>query len=149
MRQWLLDQLKKLATRKAEVLLVLAMPAVVSVAEVLQTYLVQFVPKPTEIWALRALEVAALGLLAALVSFFYFRPKLKPVDWGAHQDTKTGAYFCSKCFIEHKRLSPLYLSKDQSQYKCPICPGYRHNPAYIPPPALRPPQPSGPQSWMS
>jgi len=118
MKSWLLSQLKTLLARKAEALLVLTMPAVVAVTEALQSYLVKLVPSPTEIWALRATEVAVIAILGAVLSFVYFRPKLKPLPWGVHQDVKTGVYFCSVCLIPNGIHSPMYLSPDGSVWRC-------------------------------
>lgn len=149
MNPLLSSMLEKTRARLLDWLLPTIGTTLAGIALASEEHLAKLVPSQPELWAVRAIALSLVLFGLLLGSFFHYRPKLKPVDWGAHQDTKTGAYFCSKCFIEHKRLSPLYLSKDKSQYKCSICPGYRHNPAYIPPQASRPPQPSGPHAWMS
>ena len=100
----------------------------------LEESLQKFVPEPQSLWAVRAIAISLLLLGLLVASFFWFRPKLKPLLWGVHQDAKTGAYFCSKCFLIERRHSPLYLYDHESRWRCSACAFSCNNPEYKKPP---------------
>jgi hypothetical protein len=113
-----------------------------------EEHLAKLIPNQPELWAVRAIALSLVLFGLLLGSLFWFRPKLKPMSWGVHQDTKSGAYFCSSCLISNKVHSPMYLSSDGRFWKCHSNSNHRKpNPEFNEPPY--PPQPSGPQAWMA
>jgi len=102
---------------------------------------------PTGMLSLSLLALLLATLSIFLAAYFWLRPKLKPLSWGVHQDAKTGAYFCSKCFLTQKKHNPLYLSHDEKWWCCSACPCKRVNPDFKEP--EQPPKPpTHAQSWM-
>ena len=89
-----------------------------------------------------------LSVSVTIATYFWFHPKLKPLPWGVHQDAKSGAYFCSKCFLTQKKHNPLYLSSDGKWWHCSACSCKRVNPDFKAPDQPPSPQPHA-QSWMA
>ena len=112
------SMLEKTRARLLDLLLPTIGAALAGMLLVSEAHLANLVPSPPELWAVRAiaLSLVLLGLLLGLL--FWFRPKLKPLSWGVHQDAKTGSYFCSTCLIPNKVHSPMYLSSDGRFWRC-------------------------------
>lgn len=151
--KWLSDlAIKVLApvlARKAEALMGSIWLSSLSVSISLRSYLAQFVPFPTDEWAVLTTGAAIAALATALFSYFWFRPKLEPTGWGTHKNIKTGAYFCSTCLIPNKVHSPMYLSSDSRFWRCHS----NSNHKKVNPDFKEPEQPPSPpphaQSWMA
>lgn len=126
MLSWLSDLLKQLLQRKAEAIVALLVPTVIALIEAGQSYLVQFVPEPAPVWALRAIALSIASMLIGYLSYIYFRPKFKFLPTGINQDIKTGAFFCSPCFVKNKLHSPL---RDYGHgWSCSVCGKSWHDP---------------------
>ena len=148
MRQWLMSVLKTALAQKLPLLLASLSPVLAGVLIYLRTEIAPHLSDPTGWLALQSIAVAAALLPLPFFAYFWFRPKLKPLLWGVHQDTKSGVFFCSACLIPHKVHSPMYLSRDGRFWICHSNSNHRkQNPDNKEPPA--PPQPSGPHAWMA
>lgn len=148
MNSLLSSMLEKAQARLLDLVLPAIGATLAGIALVAEGHLAKLVPSQPELWAVRAIALSLVLFGLLLGSFFYFRPKFKPLPWGVHQDTKTGTYFCSACLISNKVHSPMYLSSDGRFWKCHSNSNHKKvNPEFKS--LLAPPQPSGPHSWMS
>lgn len=85
-----------------------------------ESYLARQVSDPTDIWLIRAISVSVLLLFLLAGLWFYHRPKFKHIpSIGVHENIKTGAYFCSFCYLTKKLESP--LNKTNAGLSCPAC----------------------------
>ena len=127
------EVLSEVLSQKLALQLLATLAAVMSFAVVMREYLSQFVPQPAEQWAVLTTAAALAGLLAAVASFFYYRPKLKFItSVGAWMDVKTNTYYCHSC--KSKKLSsPLYASGGYLRCVVANCPTVLHDPDYVPP----------------
>ena len=148
MRQWLISALKTVLAQKLPLLLASLSPALAGGLLYRRTEIAPHLSDPKGWLALQAIAVAAALLPLPFVAYFWFRPKLKPLPWGVHQDAKTGTCFCSACLIPNKIHSPMFLSSDGRFWKCHSNSNHRRpNPEFKEPPP--PQQPSGPNAWMA
>lgn len=147
MKDWLLSLLQKMLAQKLASMFVLLLPIQTALLIYLREGIANYLSDPTGLISLVSIGTTLSTVSLALASYFWFRPKLKPLPWGVHQDIKTGSYFCSKCFLAHKKHNPLY-SKDGNRWNCSVCSCYRFDPDF-----KEPEQPSSPpphdQSWMA
>lgn len=120
--------------RKLEIFLAAAGISTLSVAVKARHYLAQFVPQPSEEWAIVSIGVALTSILIAIAVFFWFLPKFKPTDFGTHINIKTGKQFCSTCLLQDKIHSPMFLDHDKSYWLCSVNKSHRRdNPDYVAP----------------
>ena len=128
--KWLSDLATKalalVLARKVEALLGSIWLSSLSVSISLRHDLAQFVPSPTDEWAVLTTGASIAALATALFSYFWFRPKLKPLQFGVHQDAKTGAYFCSRCYLKDKKHFPLETTSNG--WKCRVCGQWKEDP---------------------
>jgi hypothetical protein len=119
-RQIALSVLTKVLARKVEWLLALSAPTLVAATEAAQSYLVQLVPSPPEIWAVRSIAISMSAMLVAALSYVYHKPKFvhDPLT-GTYIDIKTRAHFCASCKHTKKETVPLGIIAHG--WKCPAC----------------------------
>lgn len=126
LRQHLISAAAKLLAQKVAVSLASLGSLIVAVALSWQSYLAPLMSDQTGVLALRITLLAVIAVLLAIGSFFWFRPKLKTLPFGVHQDTKTGAYFCSRCYLKDKKHYPLETTANG--WKCSVCGQWKQYP---------------------
>ena len=148
MREWLISVLKTALAQKTALLLSSLSTILASVILYLRNVIAPHLADPTGWLALLSITTAVALLPLTVASYFWFRPKLKPLPWGVHQDAKTGTNFCSTCLIQNNVHSPMYLSSDGRFWICHSTSSHRRqNPEFKEQPQS--PEPSDPGSWMA
>jgi hypothetical protein len=103
--------LAQLIVRKVELLLVLLSPALSGVLLYLHTEIAPHLSDPTGWLTLKAIALSVALFPLPFAAYFWFRPKLKHVpELDIHKDTKTGAYFCSRCYLKENKYAPLSIA---------------------------------------
>lgn len=126
MKKILKSLLKTVLARKVETLLGTGIALLVSLVEILQTYLLHILPQPSKLLFLKSIEIALVCILLTILAFFYYRPKLKPMFFGVHKNIKTGEYFCSRCYLKDKKHYPLETTSNG--WKCRVCGQWKEDP---------------------
>jgi len=118
--------LAQLIVRKVELLLVLLSPALSGVLLYLHTEIAPHLSDPTGWLTLKAIALSASLFPLPFAAYFWFLPKLKPLPFGVYQDIKTGAYFCSRCYLKDKKYYPLETTSNG--WKCSVCGQWKEDP---------------------
>jgi len=127
MKDWILSLLQELLKQKLTLLFALLIPIQTACFVFLRTYLLPHLADPTGLIALIAITISISLLLVGLVTYFWFRPKFKHLPLlGVHENIKTGAYFCSCCFLKNKLHSP--LTTTSNGWKCGVCGKWQEDP---------------------
>lgn len=149
MKDWLLSLLQKMLAQKLASMFALLLPIQTALLIYLRKEIAEYLSDPTGLIALVSIGTTLSTVALALASYFWFRPKLEPTDWGAHKNIKTGAYFCSACLIPNNVHSPMYLSSDGRFWKCHSNSNHKRPNPDFKEPALPPSTPPHAQSWMA
>ena len=148
MREFSISVLKAVLAQKLSLLLGSLSPVLAIVLLYLHNEIAPHLSDPTGWIALLSMTGLVAIFPLPFAVYFWFRPRFKPLQWGVHQNIKTGCYFCSTCLLKNKLRSPLYLSRDNKFWKCSVCDNQRLNPDYKPPQVSQKPN-NGPHAWMA
>ena len=145
MRDWLISALKTALVQKLPLVIGALAPILASVLLYFRNEIAPHLADPTGWRAFVAITMSAALLPLPFAAYFWFRPKFKHrAEIGAHENVKTGAYFCSKCLVKEKIQSPLSLLPNGQFWRCSVCNASVKNTGYQPPA-----QPAkGQHSWM-
>ena len=117
---WLASVAKTIAAQKIPLLLSSLLPSLAIGLLYLRTEIAPHLSDPTGWLALRAIALSIALFPLPLAAYFYFRPKYKFMpDLGVNKNLKTGQYFCSPCYVQHKIESP--LKTEPHGWFCDVC----------------------------